>query len=213
LFDTVLLAIGRDIQSKDLNLDNAGVKYTKWGKIITNDADQTNVPNIFAIGDNAEGRPELTPVAIQAGNWLSKRLFGDSKKLMNYHNVVTCVFTPLEYGCVGLNEADAIEKFGDDKIDIFHTSYKPLEWNFLEDKKDDGYIKVVVHLPDDKVLGIHFLGPHAGEVIQGFSVAMNCGVTREILFDTVGLHPTCAEEICDLKQTKRENKDAKKTGC
>ena len=132
---------------------------------------------------------------------------------MNYKNVVTCVFTPLEYGCVGLSEEDAIEKYTDEKIDVYHTSYKPLEWNFLEGHGDDGYIKVIVHLPDDKVVGIHFLGPNAGEVIQGFSVAMNCGVTREVLFDTVGLHPTCAEEICDLKQTKRENKDAKKTGC
>lgn len=88
-----------------------------------------------------------------------------------------------------------------------------MEWNFLSSHGSDGYVKVVVNLKDDKVLGIHYLGPHAGEIIMGFGTAMLMGVTKEILFDTVGLHPTCAEEIVLLTTTKRENKNAEKSGC
>jgi len=70
-----------------------------------------------------------------------------------------------------------------------------------------------MQISTDKVLGIHYLGPNAGEVVMGYSVALNCGVTYTQLADTVGLHPTCSEEIVDLKKTKRENADAKKEGC
>jgi thioredoxin reductase (NADPH) len=220
VFDTVLAAIGRDIECEILNCENAGVKLNKWGKVITNESDQSNVPHIFSIGDCAQDRPELTPVAIQAGRFLSKRLFGGAKKLMNYDNVVTAVFTPLEYGAVGLNEVDAQKKFGEDDVDIYHTTFKPLEWNLVElpsemqtCKNDICYVKVVVQISTRKVLGIHFLGPNAGEVIMGYSVALNCGVTYEQLADTVGLHPSVSEEIVDLKITKRENADAKKEGC
>ena len=133
-FDTVLCAIGRDIECGLLNCEKAGVELNKWGKVITNDSDQSNVSHIFAIGDCAQDRPELTPVAIQAGRFLARRLFGGSKKLMNYDNVVTAVFTPLEYGSVGLSEEQAIKKFGgkDDDIDVYHTTFKPLEWNLVE---------------------------------------------------------------------------------
>ena len=84
---------------------------------------------------------------------------------MDYTNIATCVFTPLEYGCVGWREDKAIEKYGDENIEVYHTHFKPLEWNFLESNKESCYIKVIVNLVDDKVLGIHFLGPNAGEII------------------------------------------------
>ena len=100
-------------------------------------------------------------------------------------------------------------------MDVYHTSFKPLEWNFNEERKDDCYCKVIVELKsgNKKVLGIHYLGPNAGEIIMGFGVAMRCGVTADVLFSTVGLHPTCAEELVLLDTTKRENANAKKTGC
>lgn len=132
---------------------------------------------------------------------------------MNYNLITTTVFTPLEYSCVGITEKEAIEKFGDENVDIYHTSFKPLEWNFLPSHGSDGYVKVIVDLKTDKVLGIHYLGPNAGEIIMGFGTAMLMGVTKTVLFDTVGLHPTCAEEIVLLTTTKRENKDATKSGC
>ena len=106
-FDTVLFAIGRYALTKDLNLDAVGVKVEPNFKIKVNDEEQTNVPHIYAIGDVIYGMLELTPVAIKAGKLLAYRLFGGKTDKMDYVNVPTTVFTPLEYGCCGLSEEDA----------------------------------------------------------------------------------------------------------
>jgi len=110
-FDTVLLAIGRVADSKNIGLENLGVKMAKNGKIVVSDNEKSSIDNIFAIGDCAEGRPELTPPAIMAGKLLANRLFGGTPNVnMDYKNIATTVFTPLEYGCVGYSEDEAIEK-------------------------------------------------------------------------------------------------------
>ena len=83
---------------------------------------------------------------------------------MNYNNVPTTVFTPLEYGCVGYSEEDAKAKFGADNIRCFHTAFKPLEWAFNKIIERESYVKVIVHLPTDKVVGFHILCPNAGEI-------------------------------------------------
>ena len=85
--------------------------------------EQTNVPHVFAIGDVLDGKPELTPVAIQSGRLLARRLCGVSETLTDYQNVCTTVFTPLEYGCCGLSEEDAVEKYGEDDVEVYHTSF------------------------------------------------------------------------------------------
>ena len=103
-FDTVILAIGRIPETRFIGLDNIGVKLSKTGKILVDLSEKTNIDNIYAIGDCAEGRPELTPTAIMAGKLLSRRLFGSKTELMDYNNIPTTVFTPLEYGSVGLSE-------------------------------------------------------------------------------------------------------------
>ena len=110
-YDTVLLAIGRSPDTTNLGVKDLGVKLSKSQKIIVDDAEQSNVENLFAIGDCAENRPELTPPAIMAGKLLARRLFGNSKQLMDYDNIATTVFTPLEYGCVGLSEELAYERY------------------------------------------------------------------------------------------------------
>lgn len=216
VYSGVMLAIGRYAITKPLKLENAGViTNPQNNKLIVDEFERSNVPNIWAVGDVSDGKPELTPVAIQAGTFLAKRLFGNSKLLMDYQNIATTVFTPLEYGCCGLSEEKAIELYGDENIEIFHTSFKPLEWNFLTAREEMAcFGKIVVNLADnEKVIGIHFLGPHAGEVIQGFAVAIKAGVTKTILDLTVGIHPTCAEEITKAFVTKRSGKSAAKTGC
>jgi thioredoxin reductase (NADPH) len=212
----VLLAIGRYAITKGLNLQNAGVITNPHNfKVVVNREDRSNVENIWAVGDVSDGKPELTPVAIQAGNLLAKRLFGKSTILMDYQNVATTVFTPLEYGCCGLSEEKAKELLGDENVEIYHTAFKPLEWNFLSTREDlSCFGKIIVHIPDnERVVGIHFLGPHAGEVLQGFAVAMKAGLTKNILDMTVGIHPTCAEEITKVDVTKRSGQSAVKTGC
>uniref|UniRef100_A0A9J8D7Y9 thioredoxin-disulfide reductase (NADPH) n=2 Tax=Cyprinus carpio carpio TaxID=630221 RepID=A0A9J8D7Y9_CYPCA len=203
-FNSVLWAVGEALMHlKHIN-----------GKIIVAADEATSVPNIFAIGDIAEGRPELTPTAIKAGRLLARRLVGRSTELMNYENVATTVFTPLEYGCVGLSEEEAERRHGKDQIEVYHAFYKPLEFTVAERDATQCYIKVVcLQEGEQRVLGLHFTGPNAGEVTQGFSLGFQCGLTYEHLRNTVRTHPTCAEELVKLNITKRSGLDATVTGC
>ena len=119
-FDTVLFAIGHYAFTSGLNLENAEVISEKNGKFKVYDVEQTNVPNIYAIGDVIYGQLELTPTAIKAGMLFSKRLFAGATEKMDYINVPTTVFTPLEYGFCSYSEEDAKEKYGADKIITYH---------------------------------------------------------------------------------------------
>jgi len=215
VYDSVFVAIGRNADVSMLGLENVNVKVSqKSGKILANGNDQTDEPNIYAIGDVVENIPELTPVAIQAGKMLADRLFGGSTEPMDYDKVCTTVFTPLEYGCCGLNEEDALEKYGD-ALEVYHTNYTPLEW-FLPENRGDNlcYCKALVDKNNgNEVVGLHVLGPNAGEITQGFGVAMRMGMTFEDLTKTVGIHPTTAEEFTTLSVTKSSGESADKSGC
>jgi thioredoxin reductase (NADPH) len=203
-FDTVLFAIGRSADTKGLNLDEVGVKRASNGKIIAGDDDKTAVDNIYAIGDAVQGRLELTPTAIMAGRLLASRLFNKGTRLMSYRYVPTTVFTPIEYGCVGYSEEDARKQFGSGSIVAYGSVYKPLEWNLNYKRNFNCYAKIVVNKDDhNRIVGIHFLGPHAGEVTQGFAVAILKGITKEDLDFTVGIHPTMAEVHPPLFRSSR----------
>jgi len=214
-YDTVLVAIGRSADTEKLGLDKVGITpNAKNGKIKTY-FEQTSTPNIYAIGDVMEGCPELTPVAIQAGLSLARRLFGGSTEPMDYVNICTTVFTPIEYGTVGLSEEDVIEKYGEDNVEIYHKSFIPLEWSISESRSHfQCFCKVICDKADNlRILGIHYLGPNAGEVLQGFGLAMKKKITFQDLEDTVGIHPTSAEEIVTLSVTKSSGASASAGGC
>ncbi|XP_029427868.1 thioredoxin reductase 2, mitochondrial isoform X2 [Rhinatrema bivittatum] len=182
-FDTVMWAIGRAPEIKSLNLENAGVKVNPdTGKIIVNSFEETSIPNIYAIGDVAEGRPELTPTAIAAGKLLARRLFDHATEPMDYNNV-------------------------------YHAHYKPLEFTVADKYASQCYIKMICKQNEQQILGLHFIGPNAGEVIQGFALGIRCGATYSQLLKTVGIHPTCAEEVTKLHITKRSGLDPTVTGC
>jgi thioredoxin reductase (NADPH) len=218
LFDTVLLAIGRTGCATHLRTDKVGLEVNKKkDKIIVDDSDATNVSGIYAIGDVAEGRPELTPVAIQAGKMLAHRLYGDSKALMDYKLVCTTVFTPIEYGCCGISEDEAL-KDGPHNNTIYYCLYTPLEWRPAAAEEENlanrCVMKVIVDSASDKVVGMHILGPNAGEILQGFGVAMQLGMTKPQLDNCVGIHPSSAEELTTLNLIKTEGEDmAAKAGC
>ncbi|XP_012632030.2 thioredoxin reductase 2, mitochondrial isoform X2 [Microcebus murinus] len=214
-FDTVLWAIGRVPETRSLNLEKSGVETSPDSqKILVDSRDATSVPHIYAIGDVAEGRPELTPTAIMAGRLLAQRLFGQSMALMDYDNVPTTVFTPLEYGCVGLSEEEAVAHHGQERVEIYHAHYKPLEFTVAERDASQCYIKMVcLREPPQRVLGLHFLGRGAGEVTQGFALAIRCGASYAQVTRTVGIHPTCAEEVVRLRISKRSGLDPTVTGC
>jgi len=218
VYDTVLMAVGRTGCAGQLNVKAAGLEYLeKNGKIKVNEADQTSVPHIYAVGDVCDGKPELTPVAIQAGRFLARRLFGGAKKLMDFTDVATAVFTPIEFGTVGLSEDAAKEKFGKERVKVYHTIASPLEWstnNHRSADGDEGYMKLIVDRADnERVVGVHILGPNAGEVIQGLAVAVKVGVTKEQLDDTVGIHPTFAEAYTTITDEKVQGAMLKKGGC
>ncbi|NWI04488.1 TRXR2 reductase, partial [Tichodroma muraria] len=201
--------------TKTLNLETIGVKTnSETGKIIVDASEATSVPHIYAVGDVTEGRPELTPTAIAAGKLLAQRLFGQSSELMDYDNVPTTVFTPLEYGCVGLSEEAAVQRHGSDNIEVYHAYYRPLEFTVAERDATQCYMKMVcLREREQRILGLHFIGPNAGEVIQGFALGIKCGATYPQMMKTVGIHPTCAEEVTKLHITKRSGLDATVTGC
>jgi len=184
------------------------------GKVITNSSDQTNIPTVYAIGDVADGRPELTPVAIQAGVLLARRLFGGSKTLMDYDKVATTVFTPIEYGCIGISEEEAVARYGEGDVEVYHTSFQPLE--FVLPKRDENkcYLKLVcIKSENERVVGFHYVGPNAGEVTQGYGLGMRLGATKADFDSLVGIHPTCAETFTTLEITKSSGLSSEKKGC
>ena len=213
VYDTVFAAIGRSADTDKLGVDNISLATNPRNGKIPTTHEQTSVPNVYAIGDVMEGCPELTPVAIQAGRALARRLFDGSTTPMDYKNICTTVFTPLEFGTVGYNEEDAKGTFGEDGVEVYHSNFTPLEWSLSEHRKHPAFAKVIVNKDSNVVLGIHYLGPHAGEVTQGFGVAMKKRVTYNDLLDTVGIHPTSAEVICDLTVSKSSGKSADAKGC
>jgi len=220
-FDTVMFATGREVCTSNIGLENTGVQVSPNGKIPTVN-EQTNVPHIFAIGDIIDGDSlsppsnltELTPVAIQAGKLLAKRLYDGGTAQMDYQLVPTTVYTPLEYGCVGMTEEDAEGKYGKDNIEVFHSYFKPLEWTIPHRGDNACYAKLVCHIPDNmRVIGFHVCGPAAGEMTQGFGVALKMGATKADFDNTVGIHPTVVEEFTTMNVTKRSGVSAEKTGC
>ena len=220
-FDTVMFAVGRDACTSGMGLEAAGVEVNANHKITTKN-EQTNVPHIYAVGDVIDGAKldppsettELTPVAIQAGKLLASRLYGEGTATMDYSLVPTTVYTPLEYGACGLAEEVAIERFGEANIEVFHSYYKPLEWTVPHRGDNACYAKLVCNIADNmRVVGLHICGPNAGEITQGFALGMKLGATKADFDNTVGIHPTTAEEFCTLATTKRSGDSAEKSGC
>ncbi|XP_071584690.1 thioredoxin reductase 1, cytoplasmic isoform X1 [Heliangelus exortis] len=214
-YNTVLLAIGRDACTRKIGLDKVGVKINeKTGKIPVSDQEQTNVPYIYAVGDILQDKLELTPVAIQAGRLLVRRLYGGATRKCDYVNVPTTVFTPLEYGACGYSEEAAMEKFGEENIEVYHSHFWPLEWTVPSRDNNKCYAKIICNIPDnERVIGFHVLGPNAGEITQGFAAAIKCGVTKEQLDSTIGIHPVCAEIFTTLSVTKRSGESILSSGC
>lgn len=147
-FNTVFFAIGRAPCTDNIGLEKAGVEKDKSGYIPVL-SEQTNVPNIYAVGDILQGKPQLTPVAIEAGILLAQRLYKGTDTQCDYLNVPTTVFTPLEYGCCGYTEEGAIAEFGEDNIDVYHQFFAPTEWrlNYYDRPRKPlnvCYVKVIV---------------------------------------------------------------------
>ena len=198
--DTVLYATGRVPNVNGLGLEAVGVKQGKDGAIVVDSQYRTSVPSIHAIGD-VTARVQLTPVALGEAMQLVDHLFGDGKRKMGYDFIPTAVFTHPNIGTVGMTEAQAREKFG--KVDVFRSEFSPLK-NTLSGSKERTLMKMVVDVATDRVVGLHMVGPDAGEVVQGFAVALKAGATKAVFDATIGIHPTAAEEFVTMREAVKQ---------
>ncbi len=200
--DDLIWAIGRSPEVEDLGLDKVGVKQNEKGQIIVDEYQNTNIENIYSLGD-VVGKVELTPVAIAAGRKLSDRLFGPEKfknSKLEYNLIPSVVFAHPEVGTIGLTEPQAIEKYGKENIKVYNTSFTAMYYAMMEqDEKGPTKYKLICQGPDEKVVGLHILGLGSGEMLQGFGVAIKMGATKSDFDSCVAIHPTSAEELVTLK--------------
>ncbi len=195
--DTVIWAIGRHPNVAGLGLGNAGVEMDKYGFIPTDLFQQTNVEHIFAIGD-VTGRAALTPVAIAAGRRLGDRLYGGMEgRHLDYELIPTVIFSHPPMGTVGLTEAEACARYGDD-IKVYTSAYVPMYYA-LGEKKQRSMMKLITTGEDEKIVGCHIIGDGADEMLQGFAVAIRMGATKSDFDDTVAIHPTSSEELVTMR--------------
>jgi glutathione reductase (NADPH) len=196
LADTVLYATGRVPNVNGLGLEAVAVKQGKDGAIVVDERYQTSVPSIHAIGD-VTARVQLTPVALGEAMALVDHLFGEGKREMGYDFIPTAVFTHPNIATVGMTESQARERFG--SVRVFRSEFKPLK-NTLSGNPERTLMKLIVDSASDRVVGMHMVGPDAGEVIQGFAVAMKAGATKAVFDATIGIHPTVAEEFVTMRE-------------
>ena len=199
--DLVMYATGRTPNTQGLGLEAAGVELNARGGVLVNSHYQSSVPNIYAIGDVIDHQ-QLTPVALAEGMCIANNLFTDeAKRTVNYDLIPTAVFCQPNIATVGLTETQAREKFGD--VQVFASTFKPMK-HTLSGRDERTLMKLLVNPADDRVVGAHMVGPEAGEIIQGISVAMTAGATKAHFDQTIGIHPTAAEEFVTLREPRRQ---------
>jgi len=195
--DCVVWAIGRAPLVEGLGLEAAGVKLDANGFIGTGKYQGTNVDCIYAIGD-VTGRAQLTPVAIAAGRRLSDRIFnGQSDRYLDYDNIPTVIFSHPPVGTVGLSEAEARTRYGDD-VEVFLSGFVPM-YHAMTTRKVRAEMKLVTAGDKRRIVGAHVVGWGADEMLQGFAIAVRMGATKQDFDDTVAIHPTSAEEFVTMK--------------
>ncbi len=194
--DVVLYATGRRPLTAGLGLEAAGVRTNETGAIMVNGDYQTSVASIYAVGDVTD-RVNLTPVALAEGMAFARNTYAGMMSEVDYDFIPTAVFSQPNIGTVGFTEAEARERFGD--VRIFKSRFTPLKHTMtgIEEKT---LMKMIVRSEDDRVVGVHMLGPEAGEIIQGIAIAMRAGATKACFDSTIGIHPTAAEEFVTMRE-------------
>ncbi len=192
----VMYATGRHPNSMELGLENVGVALNEKGAIIVDEQYQTSVASIYALGDVTD-RINLTPVALAEGMALARNLYAGTDYRVDYEYVPTAVFSQPNIGTVGLTEAQARERYRE--VLIFRSSFTPLK-HTMTGSADKTLMKMIVDADSDRVVGIHMVGPDAGEMIQGMAIALRAGATKAIFDTTIGIHPTAAEEFVTMRE-------------
>lgn len=196
--DLVMYATGRKPRVAGLGLAEVGVKQSANGAIEVNEAFQSSVPSIYALGDVID-RVQLTPVAITEAMCLTKNLFDGGDAVMDYDNIASAVFCQPNIGTVGLTEEEARARFGE--VDVYESVFRPMK-HTLTGRNERTLMKLIVDPDSDLVIGAHMAGPEAGEIIQGLGVAVKAGATKAQFDATVGIHPTAAEEFVTMRTVR-----------
>ena len=194
----VMYATGRVPMTDGLGLENAGVELGAKGEIKVDAYSKTNIDSIYAVGD-VTARAELTPVAIREGAAFAETVFNDNPLAVDHSIIPTAVFSQPSIGTVGLGEEAARE--AGHEIDVYAASFRPMK-NTLSGNPEKTLMKLIVDKADDKVLGLHIVGPDSGEMIQAFGVAITMGATKAQFDATIAVHPTAAEELVTFKQPR-----------
>lgn len=195
----IMYATGRAPNVAGLGLETAGVKLNAKGAVAVDPYSQTNVPNIYAVGDVTD-RAALTPIAIREGQAFAETVFNNNPIAVDHSIIATAVFSQPELGTIGLSEADARAKYGE--LDIYKTSFRAMK-HTMTGRHEKTFMKLIVDTASQRVLGVHLMGPSSGEIIQAIAIAVTMGATKKQFDQAVAVHPTAAEELVTLKEKWR----------
>ncbi|HVB16865.1 MAG TPA: glutathione-disulfide reductase [Stellaceae bacterium] len=193
--ELVMYATGRRPNTRNMGLGEVGVACNPTGAVVVDERSRTSVPHIYAVGDVTD-RLNLTPVAIAEGRALAETLFNDNPMIVDRDNVATAVFSQPPVGTVGLSETQARQRHK--AIDIYRARFRPMK-HTLSGREERTMMKLIVDRASDRVLGCHMVGADAPEIIQGIAIAIKCGATKRQFDQTIGIHPTAAEEFVTLR--------------
>jgi glutathione reductase (NADPH) len=194
--DLVVFATGRSPLTQGLGIENTGIETDARGAIVVNEFFETTQKGVFALGD-VINRVQLTPVALQEAMCFVNNEFTDKpKQTMDYQNIASAVFSQPSVATVGLTEEQAKSEYQD--IAVFRSEFRALK-ETISGAQTRTLMKIIVDKASDKVLGMHMVGDHSGEIIQGFAAAIKMGVTKSVLDSTIGIHPTSAEEFVTMR--------------
>jgi glutathione reductase (NADPH) len=194
--DAVMFATGRDPYVDGLGLDKVGVQLNDRGAIVVDEHSKTTADNIWAVGDVTD-RINLTPVAIREGAAFAQTEFYDNPTTFDHDTVASAVFSQPPVGTVGMTEAEARHAFG--KVDIYRAVFRPMKSVFYGGQ-ERCLMKLVVKQDDQRVVGVHVVGPDSPEIIQMAAIAVKMGVTKPQWDSTCAVHPTLAEELVTMRE-------------
>ncbi|KAK7196411.1 trypanothione reductase [Novymonas esmeraldas] len=195
-YDQVMLAIGRVPRSQTLQLDKAGVAVAAGGAVQVDAYSKTSVDNIYAIGD-VTNRLMLTPVAINEGAAFTDTVFGGKPRSTDHSKVACAVFSIPPIGTCGATEEDAAKSCS--AVAVYESSFTPLMHNISGSTYKKFMIRIVTDHATGEVLGVHMLGDSAPEIIQSVGICMKMGAKISDFYNTIGVHPTSAEELCSMR--------------
>jgi glutathione reductase (NADPH) len=198
--DQVIMATGRKPYVEGLGLNNAEIETDENSAIVVNEFSQTSCPSIYAVGD-VTNRMNLTPVALQEGMLVAENLYNKKNWKMTYEHIPSAVFSQPPLSTVGLTEEQVKEK--GISYDIYTSEFRPLKYT-LGERQIRTFMKMLVEKSSGKVIGLHMVGDDAPEIIQGFAVALKAGATKDVFDQTIGLHPSSAEEFVTMRTPKKK---------